>query len=162
MTPRPPLRRVQHVAIKVSDIDRSIQFYQDVLGLKLTERHEPGELPHIPVGLAFMRCEQYHHDLTLVFFPKDTDLSPTRMEDSGKVPAVGLHHFAFQVDCEEAFHQFVKYLEEKGIPFVRGPVLHSPTDPRGDGTWGENWAVYFTDPDGHRIEVFCCMAKIPD
>ena len=34
---------------------------------------------------------------------------------------------------------------------------------RGDGSWGENEAVYILDPDGHRIELFCNLATIdPD
>ena len=43
---------------------------------------------------------------------------------------------------------------------MRGPVLHSFVQDRGDGSWGENEAVYILDPDGHRIELFCDLATI--
>ena len=45
---------------------------------------------------------------------------------------------------------------------MRGPLVHSPTHPEGDGTWGENRAMYFCDPDGHRIEIFCDLARMDE
>jgi hypothetical protein len=54
----------------------------------------------------------------------------------------------------------VEHVRALDIPVVRGPVLHSFTDPRGDGSWGENEAVYILDPDGHRIELFCNLSTI--
>tara|TARA_Y100000590_G_C15489478_1_gene927120 strand:+ start:526 stop:792 length:267 start_codon:yes stop_codon:yes gene_type:complete len=42
----------------------------------------------------------------------------------------------------------------------KGPLVHSPTHPEGDGSWGENRALYFCDPDGNAIEIFCDMANI--
>ncbi len=49
-----------------------------------------------------------------------------------------------------------------GLQVVRGPVVHSPYDPRGDGSWGENESFYVLDPDKHRIEVFCNLATIDE
>ena len=49
-----------------------------------------------------------------------------------------------------------------GLEIVRGPVVHSPWDPRGDGSWGENESFYVLDPDNHRIEIFCEMAAIAE
>ena len=46
------------------------------------------------------------------------------------------------------------------LEIVRGPVLHSAYQSKGDGTWGENWSFYVLDPDKHRIEIFCEMAEI--
>jgi hypothetical protein len=39
-------------------------------------------------------------------------------------------------------------------------VVHSPWDPRGDGSWGELESFYVLDPDGYKIELFCEMATI--
>ena len=47
------LKRLQHIGIKVSDIENSMAFYRDVLGLKVSERHEPGKPPGIR---AFASC----------------------------------------------------------------------------------------------------------
>ncbi len=46
------------------------------------------------------------------------------------------------------------------LEIVRGPVVHSPWDPRGDGSWGENESFYVLDPDFHRIEIFCNIGSI--
>ena len=51
-------------------------------------------------------------------------------------------------------------VREAGIEIIRGPVLHSAHQPGGEGSWGENESFYILDPDGHRVEVFCDMAKI--
>ena len=47
-----------------------------------------------------------------------------------------------------------------GIEIIRGPVVHSPWHPRGEGSWGENESFYILDPDGHRVELFCDMATV--
>ena len=50
-----PVIKMQHLALEVADIDRSIEFYRSFLGMKLSERHPPGEVEAIPVELCFMR-----------------------------------------------------------------------------------------------------------
>ena len=74
------------------------------------------------------------------------------------------HHFAFECDSRSDWLRLEAQLRARGdVQFVRGPVLHSWVDPRGDGSWGENEAFYILDPDGHRIEIFCNLATIePD
>ena len=53
-----------------------------------------------------------------------------------------------------------KHLRAHRVAFVKGPLVHSPTHPEGDGSWSENRAMYFCDPDGNAIEIFCDMAPI--
>ena len=48
------------------------------------------------------------------------------------------------------------------LNIVRGPVIHSSFNKKGDGSWGENESFYVLDPDNHRIEIFCDMAIITD
>ena len=71
--PRPVNRfkGLQHIAIKVSNIDASLEFYINVLGFTVSERHEPGEHPIFKSGLCFLRCTKLHHDLNLTFFPEE-------------------------------------------------------------------------------------------
>ncbi len=152
--------RMQHIALEVSDMDKSIAFYREVLGFKLTERHSAGEVPAIPVELTFLRLGEQHHDLVLVHNPKKTYRSkPTRPEDDLEGIA-SFHHFAFECDTREDWMAVFDKVAANGAPVVRGPVVHSFVDPRGDGSWGENEAVYILDPDGHRIEIFCNLANI--
>ena len=159
----PQLKRMQHVAIEVSDTDRSIDFYRSVLGFKLTERHDAFEVEGIPVGLTFMRLSDVHHELVLVHNPKKTYRQrPERFEDDLDGPP-SFHHYALECDSREDWEKVCEAVEAKGVTVVRGPILHSFIDPRGDGSWGENEAMYILDPDGHRIELFCNLSTIePD
>ncbi|MGI9356476.1 MAG: VOC family protein [Rhizobiaceae bacterium] len=154
------LARMQHMAVEVSDTDRSIDFYRDVLGFKLTERHPAHEVAAIPVELTFMRLGNKHHELVLVHNPAKTyrprPICPE--DDLDGIPA--FHHFAFECDSRDDWQAMLDTFVAKKIPIARGPVLHSFVDPRGDGSWGENEAVYILDPDGHRIEIFCNLATI--
>ncbi len=155
-----PLARMQHLALEVSDMERSLDFYRTFLGLKLSERHAAGEVAAIPVELAFLRLGEQHHDMVLVHNPAKTyEKRPARPEEDLRGPP-SFHHFAFECDSREAWTTLLERARQEGVPVVRGPVVHSPWDPRGDGSWGENESFYLLDPDGHRIEIFCDMARI--
>lgn len=155
--------RMQHFAVEVSDTDRSIAFYRKVLGFKLTERHAAGEVAGIPVELTFLRLGDRHHELVLVHNPAKTYRPrPARPEEDLDGPP-SFHHFALECDSRADWLDLCASFRDMGVPIVRGPVLHSFVDPRGDGSWGENEAIYILDPDGHRIEIFCNLATIdPD
>ena len=56
------LGRVGHIGIHVSDVDRSIEFYRKVLGLKVTGRWGP---PDFGRPICFMRINDKHHDVVL-------------------------------------------------------------------------------------------------
>jgi len=64
--------RLQHTGIKVRDLDRSIQFYEKVLGFRLRSRHEPGSHPSAPFGSAFLYLDDYHHQLAIFSVPADS------------------------------------------------------------------------------------------
>lgn len=155
------LKGMQHVAIEASDIERSITFYRDFLGLKVTERHEAYEIEAIPVELVFMRIGNRHHDIVLVNSPEKNYRA--RTPDDMRAGPVYFHHLAFECEDRDAWLKMLEKAKEMGVEIVRGPVVHSPWDPRGDGSWGELESFYVLDPDGHRIEFFCDMATIlPD
>lgn len=161
--PHGPIARLQHFSVEVSDTDRSIAFYQHVLGFKLTERHSAYEVKEIPVELAFMRLDDHHHDLVLVHNPEKTYRQrPVRPDEDTDGPPM-FHHFALECDSREDWQKVVDRVRELNVPVVRGPVVHSSWAPGGDGSWGENEAIYVLDPDGHRIEIFWALATIdPD
>lgn len=157
---QPNIARLQHLSLEVSDTDRSVAFYRDIFGMKLTERHPAHEVPAIPIELTFLRIGVQHHDLVLVHNPDKTYRPrPTRPEDDLD-GSPSFHHFAFECDSQEDWQAVVDRLHEKEVPIVRGPVVHSAYDPRGDGSWGENEAIYCLDPDGHRIEIFWALATV--
>lgn len=155
-------KRAQHFAVEVSDTDASIAWYRRVLGFKLTERHGAFENPNIPVELTFMRLDDRHHQLVLVHNPKKTYRPKPLPEDDLDGPP-GFHHYALESDTREEWLQLIEQVKASGVEVVRGPVLHSFAQARGDGSWGENEAMYILDPDGHRIELFCDLCTIdPD
>lgn len=147
--------RLHHVAVEVSDLDRSLEFYRKYLGMRLTERHEASEIPQIPVALVFVRLHSNHHDMVLVHDPHKTYTKPNPKEG----PA-GIHHYAFEFPDRESWLQQLERAKAMGVEVVRGPVVHSAYHPRGEGSWGESESFYVLDPDGHRVEAFCDMSSI--
>ena len=84
--PRPEtsFEELQHVAVKVSDIEESLKFYTGILGFKLSERHDPDEHPSINMGLCFLRCSAFHHDLNLVYHTGEQPaLKEMKTDDQG-------------------------------------------------------------------------------
>lgn len=156
----PLVKRMQHFAVEVSDTDRSITFYRRVLGFKLTERHAGGEVAGIPVELTFMRLGTRHHELVLVHNPAKTYRPKISRPEADLDGPPSFHHYALECDTRDDWLALLDHIRAEDVEIVRGPVLHSFSDPRGDGSWGENEAVYILDPDGHRIELFCNLASI--
>jgi catechol 2,3-dioxygenase-like lactoylglutathione lyase family enzyme len=152
------MKRIGHVALFVSDLKRSRKFYEDVVELRHSETHGPDDhsnLRALNANLCFMSCGDVHHDFALV----------EQFDDDGKpilVEQHGLMHVAFELEDGRSLDEFAETLKAKGIEVLWEPTLHSDS-PRGDGTWGGNYSVYFHDPDGHIIEVYSGMDQfIPD
>jgi catechol 2,3-dioxygenase len=82
--------KLGHVHIKVRDLDRSIEFYQSLIGLSVTER---------VASLAFLSDGQAHHTLALQALGSAAE-SPSMNQ-------VGLYHVAFEVETDEEFQQAV-------------------------------------------------------
>lgn len=156
----PTAKSFHHMALEVSEPEKSIAFYRDVFGLKLTERHQASEVPAIPVELIFLRIDKNHHDLVLAHNPAKKYRNSTDAEAAEGPP--GFHHFALEYNSREDWLTQLARVEEMGLEIVRGPLVHSPWHPRGEGSWGENESFYILDPDGHRIELFCDMATIEE
>jgi catechol 2,3-dioxygenase-like lactoylglutathione lyase family enzyme len=81
------LGRVGHIGIHVSDVDRSIDFYRRVLGLKLTGRWGP---PDIGRPICFMRIDDKYHDVVLFELPEDARKAGVAVTDSSLRRATGL------------------------------------------------------------------------
>ena len=58
--------KCQHVSLEVSDVDKSLDFYRNFLGLKLTERHLANENPAIPFEMAFLRLNKLFLSLVTI------------------------------------------------------------------------------------------------
>jgi catechol 2,3-dioxygenase-like lactoylglutathione lyase family enzyme len=150
------MKRQNHVGLFVSDLDRSSDFYEDVLGLKVTEsayRDDSAVARAFGMDLRFMSCGTQHHDLVLMrHYGDDGEVIPVENH--------GVMHVAFELDDDESVESFAEQLGEKGIKIFYGPVRHVD-EPEGDGGSGGNFAVYFHDPDGHLLEVNRDMDAFP-
>lgn len=120
------LQHLDHVALTVSDIATSVQWYRDVLGLE--RRHESawGDVPAVMCA----------GDTCLALFAAHTD-QPAAMPNADTT--LIMKHLAFRVDRAN-FKQAQASLKQQGIPFDYG-----------DHTISES--IYFHDPDGHRLEI---------
>ena len=151
---------IGHVGIQVSDMDRSLKFYREVVGLKLTGRWGP---PDFRGQVCFMRVDKMHHDFVLFGLPEGSD--PESL--STGIPSsmrkdVGLHHVAFQVDRREDWLAALDHVRSCGVELLSGPLVHGheAQDEKGFIGGSGSHAFYFLDPDGHRIEIYTWMMEI--
>lgn len=135
--PRP--KRLGHVVLNVRDLQASVRFYTDIVGLQLSD--------YIEDQMAFLRCGQDHHDLALAQIPADG-----AYRSATYVPGrPGLEHFAYQLESLAEIEEAARYLQEKGVEIVRGIGKHGP---------GENLFLVFKDPDGNYCEFYAEMVQV--
>jgi len=151
--------RIGHVGIHVSDVDRSIRFYEEVIGLKLTGKWGP---PDFRRPICFMRCGEMHHDLVFFELPEDAARAGLTTADSEGRRDVGLHHIAFEAPSREAWLLALDHVRGLGIELVSGPYVHGPEGTDGDSFVGGSGshAFYFLDPDGNRVEIYAWMMRV--
>ena|SRR6185369_6422459 len=119
------LQQIDHVALSVAELKKSIAWYQDVLGLE--RRYEDCWADYPAMLCAGSTC--------IALFPSGPDKA------SGRLTAVQpiLRHLAFRTSYAD-FLEAEKCLKERGIPFEfqNHRIAHS---------------IYFADPDGHQLEI---------
>jgi catechol 2,3-dioxygenase len=118
---------IGHVHLKVSDIDRALGFYRDVLGFDLIVRH--GD------EAAFLSAGGYHHHIGLNTWESRGGSPPP----SG---TTGLYHVAIRYPDRATLGDALRRLGDAGIP-VSGATDH-----------GVSEAIYLRDPDGNGIELY--------
>jgi len=129
---------LDHIVLNVRDIDRSLAFYTQVLGLK-AERVE--EFKEGKIGFPSVRI---NGDTIIDLFPvKEARSAGTGGE---KMPG-NLNHFCLVVEKED-FLGIVDYLKANGVSVHQGPISRW-------GARGRATSVYFLDPDGNEVEIRC-------
>jgi catechol 2,3-dioxygenase len=119
--------RMGHVNLKVSDLERSIRFYSEVLGLELRQR--------IGKGGAFLAAGGYHHHVGLNTLRSLGGLPPPEGH-------TGLHHVAFVYPDRQRLARAIRRVMRHGISLVY------------KADHGVSEAVYFHDPDMNMIELY--------
>ncbi len=127
------LRKLDHSALVVRDLERSSWFYGEVLGLEEVPR--PG---NFKFGGRWFQGPNFQLHLILA---QDTT-APAGFAEAGEAAHVGLaHHLAFEVDDVDSA---IAHLRAHNIEIVGGPM------PRGDGVI----QFYVYDPDRNFLEFF--------
>lgn len=133
------ITELDHIVLNVRDIDRSLTFYTQVLGLK-GERVQ--EFKEGKVGFPSVRINEH----TIVdLFPLKGD-EATRQK-SGEKTQGNLNHFCLVAEKDDP-SKIVDYLKGHNVPIRQGPISRW-------GAKGRATSVYFLDPDGNEIEIRC-------
>jgi catechol 2,3-dioxygenase-like lactoylglutathione lyase family enzyme len=136
-----------HTGFTVRSLERSIAFYQDLLGFEVVFRWNPqapyiGELvgyPEVDLHAAVLRIPNSSVFLELLEY-RGIAQKPVDMSNGN----IGNGHIAFKVDALDSFYE---RLVAHGVTSVSKPVTPTIGPNRGGR------AVYVIDPDGFRVEL---------
>ena len=124
---------LDHVALRVSDLDRALAFYADRLGLTVRDREafENGDLPFVAVAAG-------GRHLHLV--PTDEPFDP------------GSEHVCLLLRCDDtdtraAMDRLLADLRAADVPVLEDEPVERL------GAYGRDWAAYVRDPDGRIVEL---------
>jgi catechol 2,3-dioxygenase-like lactoylglutathione lyase family enzyme len=142
------MRSVSHIAVGVRDMERSLRFYRDLLGLKVTldTMENIGGMKALFANpqkgkrrAVYLRFEDGPHASFLVL-----SQNPEASGDPIKLDQVGVHHFSFWVDdlCER-----VERLKTAGVPILV-PPYESDSIAYGEPPGKKVLTSLFQDPDG--------------
>lgn len=121
------IKALGHVVLKVRNLEHSISFYRDILGMKEVARYQG--------AMVFFSFGSNHHDLGLLQLGEQATLpSPCNL---------GLYHVAFKVgDSLDELRECKAHLEKHGV-HINGMSDHAVSQ-----------SLYLADPDGNEIELY--------
>ena len=123
----PASTRIGHIHLKVSDLDRSLAFYCDLLGFELMQTYG--------TDAAFISAGGYHHHIGLnTWYSKNGSPAPRT--------APGL------------FHTAIVYPARKDLAFIFKRLHDYPYPFTGASDHGVSEALYLDDPDGNGVELY--------
>jgi lactoylglutathione lyase len=120
------VKKLLHTRMRVSDMDQTVNFYTNVLGLEVLERKVSPRGSH----LAFLKVPNSEELIELCSFPPS---GPVKVQED-------LVHLAFEVDNLD---QTIETLNAKGIKITDGPTQTSS---------GSRF-IFINAPDGYEIEL---------
>jgi len=116
---------INHITIRVNDIERAEEFYGDILGFELLRK----------MGQS-MAVYKVGDEDTLVLVEAETSYDPSSRD-------YRVDHFGFYLESEEEVDEMAKYFREHEVTVLSGPAN------RKRGRF-----VFISDPDGNMIEFF--------
>jgi catechol 2,3-dioxygenase len=130
------IRKLGHVVFRVSDVERSIKFYTEILNFRVSDVNEQGMV-------FFNACGDHH---TVAIAPAPAGQSATHAPKD----QLGLSHFAMEVANLDELFEIRDFLKRKGVEITF----------EGRKGAGSNVGVEFKDPDGYQLELYCTMDQI--
>ncbi len=122
-----PHTSIGHVHLTVGDLDRSLAFYRDLLGLEVTARYG--------TTAVFLSAGGYHHHIALNTWAGKGATPPPQGHS-------GLFHFAILMPSRKELARALKTLMDAQYPFT------------GFADHGVSEALYLNDPDGIGVELY--------
>jgi catechol 2,3-dioxygenase len=123
----PPATRIGHVHLKVSDIERALTFYRDLLGFQVMQYYGN--------NAVFVSAGGYHHHIGLnTWYSKNASPAPQR--------AAGLFHVA------------ILYAERKELAAILKRLMDARYPLTGASDHGVSEALYLDDPDQNGVELY--------
>ena len=129
------IKKLGHMVLFVTDLKRSIDFYTQVMGFRVSDIYPETMMKG---GMAFLRFNNDHHGIGLV--------GSAKAESANKE----LHHLAFEVDTVAEVLRARDHLRRHKVQI----------DFEGRRRAGAQIAVEFRDPDNHVMEIFWGLDKV--
>ena len=132
------ITKIGHVVLKVRNLERSVNFYTQILGFRVSDVYPDNMMRG---RMVFMRCNRDHHGVALV------GGAPSNSSN------LELHHMAFEVSTIDEVFRAREHLIKNNVQIQF----------EGRRRAGAQVAVEFLDPDGHWLEIFWGLDQIaPD
>jgi catechol 2,3-dioxygenase len=123
----PPQTKIGHVHLKVSDIERSLKFYRDLLGFEVMQYYGS--------SAVFVSAGGYHHHIGLnTWYSKNAPPAP--------VKSAGLFHVAILYPTRKDLATILRRLIDANYPLT------------GASDHGVSEALYLNDPDENGVELY--------
>lgn len=123
----PAQTRIGHVHLKVADLNRSLQFYKDILGFEIMQYYGS--------SAVFLSAGGYHHHIGL-------NTWHSKNAQPAAVNAAGLYHIAILYPSRKDLAIALKRLTDAKYPLT------------GASDHGVSQAIYLNDPDENGVELY--------
>ena len=121
--------QLTHLGINVYDVDAMEAFYTGVLGLVVTDR---GTALSSPGPLVFLSLDPFNHHQVALAGGRDPDSTTST-----------INQISFQVKDLDELRAMYRRVRHHGVADIR-PLDH-----------GVGWSIYFPDPEGNNVEIYC-------
>ena len=138
-------RSIGHVGLIAHDLERSVGFYESVLGMQVSDRMQ------FPPGHRFrdgvwLRCNAEHHVISIFDLRQPETPGPS----VARAGQAGVHHIAFEMSSVEDLRRLARHAQANDIE-IEGMRTGGP---------GVQLRLYIWDPDDNIVELFWAMDKV--